>query len=93
MVFEYDSSKSTSNKKKHGLGFEKAKTLWLGDHVILPAITIGEPRYMIIGKINSKIYSCVFVLRNKKIRIISCRRSREKERRIYHEKIEEKDNI
>ena len=90
--FEYDLTKSTTNKEKHGVDFEGAKTIWEGDNVILPAITKGEQRYMIIGKIKSDLYSCIFTIRGEKIRIISCRRSRKNERSIYHEKIRE-DNI
>jgi hypothetical protein len=87
MNFEYDKNKSLSNKKKHGIDFEESKTLWLGDNVILPAITKGESRYMIIGRINSNIYSCIFTRRYKKIRLISCRKSRDKEKKVYCEKI------
>ena len=87
MSFEYDKNKSLTNKKKHGIDFEESKTLWFGDNVILPAITKGESRYMIVGRIDSNIYSCIFTKRNKRIRIISCRKSREKEKRVYHEKI------
>lgn len=87
MDFEYDLNKSKSNKEKHGIDFEEAKAIWLGDNVTLPAITRGEKRYMIIGKIEASLYSCIFTVRNKRIRIISCRRSREKERRIYYEKV------
>jgi uncharacterized protein len=88
MEFVYDINKSDSNKQKHGISFEEAKVLWLFDNVVVPAITKGEPRYMIIGNISSAYYSCIFTIRNGKTRIISCRRSREKERRIYHEAIE-----
>lgn len=51
MIFEYDSNKSSINKQKHGIDFEEAKTIWANSNVIVPAITDGEERYMIIGKI------------------------------------------
>ena len=88
MEFVYDINKSDSNKQKHGISFEEAKVLWLFDNVVVPAITKGEPHYMIIGNIGSVYYSCIFTIRNGKTRIISCRRSRENERRLYHEAIE-----
>ena len=87
MEFEYDINKSAKNQHKHGVDFEEAKAIWAGDNVVLPAITKGEQRYMIIGKIKSSVYSCIFTIREEKLRIISCRQSREKERKIYHEKI------
>ncbi|MCR4288667.1 MAG: BrnT family toxin [Candidatus Scalindua sp.] len=89
MGFEYDSTKSAINKQKHGVDFEEAKTIWSTTHVKLPAITEDEQRYMIIGKINTSLFSRIFTIREKKIRIISCRRSRKKDRNIYHEKIKE----
>ena len=93
MEFEYDIDKSVANKKKHGVTFEEAKVLWVEDNVILPVVTLGEQRYMIIGKIGPNLYSCIFTTRREKIRIISCRRTRDKERRIYHEKLKEENNI
>jgi len=86
MEFEYDINKSKTNQEKHGLNFEEAKAIWLADNVVIPAITRGEKRFMIIGRIDQDAYSCVFALRKKRIRIISCRKARDKERRIYHEK-------
>jgi hypothetical protein len=88
MEFEYNISKSNSNKQKHGISFKEAKYLWLVDNIVLPAMTKGEPRYMLIGNIRRACYSCIFTIRSGKTRIISCRRSREKERRLYHEAIE-----
>jgi uncharacterized DUF497 family protein len=88
MEFEYDTYKSESNKLKHGISFDDAKILWLSDNVVLPAIIKDEIRHMIIGPIGNALYSCIFTMRERKTRIISCRRSREKERRIYNEAIE-----
>ena len=53
----------------------------------MAAKTSDEARYMIIGFLKSEIYSCIFTLRGKKIRIISCRKSHRNERRFYYEKI------
>lgn len=91
MKFEYDTKKSKINKQKHGIGFEEAKTLFVTDNVVLPAISKGEKRQMVIGKIDLVLYSCIFTIRDKNIRIISCRRSREKEKGIYYGKIK-RDN-
>ena len=89
MKFEYDINKSVINKQKHGIDFEEAKSIWQETNVTLPAITRGEPRYMIIGRLRVNLYSCIFTIREEKIRIISCRINREKERKIYYEKIKE----
>ncbi len=86
MEFEWNPDKSRVNKEKHGIDFEEAKAIWLSNYVIIPAITKGEKRFMIIGRIGQDTYSCIFTLRKERIRIISCRRTRDKEREIYHEK-------
>lgn len=86
MEFEYDINKSKTNKEKHGISLGEAKAIWLSDNVIIPAITRGEKRFMIIGRIGQDTYSCIFTLRKKRIRIISCRKARDKEGGIYHEK-------
>ncbi len=86
MEFEYDINKSKTNKEKHGINLEESKAIWLSDNVVIPAITRGEKRFMIIGRIGQDIYACIFTLRKNRIRIISCRKARDKEGGIYHEK-------
>jgi len=84
MVFQYDSSKSKDNLKKHGINFEDAQELWNDpDCIVIPVKTLNEKRYLLIGNLNNKIWSAIFTIRNKKIRIISIRRSRKNEEKIY----------
>lgn len=84
MDFEYDPSKSELNLKKHGMSLEDAKLLW-----DVPGIEIkaraedDEPRFMMIARLNGKFYSCVYTIRQNAIRLISMRRSREAEEKIY----------
>ena len=49
----------------------------------IPAKTIDEPRYLIIGKIGEKHWSAIITYRGEKIRIISVRRARKEEVKIY----------
>ncbi|HPN29820.1 MAG TPA: BrnT family toxin [bacterium] len=84
MKFEFDKNKSIINKKKHGIDFYEAQELWNDqDFIEIPAKTIDEPRYLIIGKINNKHWSGVITYRDESIRIISVRRSRLEEIMIY----------
>ena len=84
MIFEYEKGKSISNKKKHGIDFEQAQELWNDPNcIVIPARTIDEPRFLLIGGYDGKIWSAIFTIRNKKIRIISVRRSRKNEEEIY----------
>jgi len=84
LSFEFDSRKSNSNLKKHGIDFVEAQLLWLDSNLLeIPAKTIDEPRYLMIGKILDKHWSAIITYRNENIRIISVRRSREEEIKIY----------
>jgi uncharacterized DUF497 family protein len=84
MKFEFDSEKSDNNKKKHGIDFLDAQALWDdSDYIIIPAITIDEPRFLVVGKIEDKHWSGVITYRNESVRIISVRRSRKEEIDIY----------
>ncbi|MCX6114207.1 MAG: BrnT family toxin [Proteobacteria bacterium] len=86
MDFEFDPSKSESNKEKHGIDFEEAKALWNDPHLLeIEAQTIGESRFLLIGKIADKHWSAVITYRREKIRIISVRRSRKEEVELYEE--------
>jgi len=84
MEYEFDSPKSDSNKKKHGIDFYEAQALWDDPDLIeIPVKTSDEPRYLVIGKISGKHWSGVIAYRGEKIRIISVRRSRKEEVDIY----------
>ena len=82
--FEFDPDKSTSNLKKHGIDFVEAQRLWEDPYLLeIPAKTIDEPRFLVIGRIGSDYWSAVITYRSEKIRIISARRSRNSEVAIY----------
>ena len=84
MEFDFDKRKSQINKKKHGIDFIEAQALWNDpDRVEIPAKTIDEERFLIIGKISEKHWSTSITYREGKIRIISVRRSRKEEIEIY----------
>ena len=84
MKFEYDPDKSRSNKTKHGIDFDEVQSLWNDSaRLEIPAKNLDEPRYLIIGKIEKKHWSVVVAYRNENVRLISARRSREEEVKIY----------
>jgi hypothetical protein len=84
MPFEFDAGKSQSNREKHGIDFDEAQALWLDENRLeIPAKTIDEPRYLIIGQIKGKFWSAVITHRGDNIRIISVRRSRDEEIELY----------
>jgi uncharacterized DUF497 family protein len=84
MEFEFDIGKGSQNSENHGIDFMEAQLLWEDpDRIVIPARTVDEPRYLLIGKIAEKHWSAVFTHRHEKIRIISVRRSRREEVDIY----------
>jgi hypothetical protein len=88
MTFEWDSRKSLANKEKHGIDFPTAKGLWSDEnrveiHVPHPV----EDRWILIGKKEDKLWTAIYTFRGNAVRIISVRRSREKEVDLYERKI------
>lgn len=84
MEFEFDEFKSQTNYKKHGIDFIQAQELWEDPQRLeIPAKTTDEPRVILIGKVQGKIWSAIFTQRGQKTRIISVRRAREKEVVLY----------
>jgi uncharacterized DUF497 family protein len=83
-MFEFDTSKSESNLQKHGIDFIEAQALWSDSNLLeIPAKTLDEPRFLVIGVIEQKHWSAVVTYRNENIRLISVRRSRDEEVTLY----------
>jgi uncharacterized DUF497 family protein len=82
--FEFDRGKSDINKEKHGIDFFQAQGLWQDERRIeIPARTVDEPRLVIVGVIEGIHWSAVITYRGHRVRIVSVRRSREEEVRLY----------
>ena len=84
MDFEFDLKKSDRNKKKHGIDFIEAQELWNDlDLLEIPAKITDEARFLVIGKIDDKLWTGIITYRNNNIRIISVRRARNEEVELY----------
>jgi len=84
MDFEFDTDKSKANKKKHGIDFVGAQALWKDPaRIEIPAKITDEARSVVIGRISDKYWSSIITYRGENIRIISVRRSRKEEIRLY----------
>jgi hypothetical protein len=81
--FEFDPSKSKSNFDKHGIDFIDAQKLWEQPVVRLLSKVPGELRELVIGNIDSKYWTAIIAQRDGAIRLISCRRSRDEEKKLY----------
>lgn len=83
-TFEFDQEKSRANLDKHGIDFSSAQALWKDPGLVeIPARTDDEPRILMIEIIDGKHWSAVVTPRDANIRIISVRRSRAEEVKIY----------
>ena len=82
--FEFDPTKSESNRNKHGVDFLEAQALWSDPMLLeIPAKTDDEPRHLLIGLIQDKHWSAVVTYRGDNIRLISVRRARTEEVALY----------
>ncbi|MFH1075847.1 MAG: BrnT family toxin [Pseudomonadota bacterium] len=68
----------------YGIDFYEAQALWNdSDFIEIPLKAVDEPRFLVIGRISKNHWSAIITYRNKKVRIISVRRSRKEEVDIY----------
>ena len=89
MRFDWDSKKAEANRRKHGISFDEAATVFLDPHAVSgqdPDHSVGEERYITFGysKLGRLLAVC-HAYRPKAIRIISARRLTRSERKIYEE--------
>lgn len=87
MDFEWDDTKAASNRRKHGVSFDEAKTVF-GDPKALEifdsAHSDEEERYWAIGISNrGRLLTVSFTRRDDAIRIISARKATSGEGNSY----------
>jgi len=86
MPFEFNAEKSAANKAKHGIDFVEAQSIWTDpDRLEIPARSVDEPRYQVIGRVAGRLWSAFITYRdgNESTRIISVRRARPEEEARY----------
>jgi len=84
MEFEFDQGKSQVNLAKHGLDFEQARGLWDDPDLLqVRARTTDEPRWLVVARLEGRIWAAVITYRGDTIRIISVRRARQEEATLY----------
>lgn len=87
MNFTWDPRKAASNKKKHGVSFEEAATVF-GDWFALAIEDAVEPERTLLLGMSERLRVLVVVhveLVDETIRLISARRATSHERRRYEE--------
>ena len=93
MEYEWDEEKAELNRKKHGVGFDEAATVFEDLFYVDfydPKHSIQEHRFLIVGESNQQRLLIVsYTERDDKIRIISARELTAQERKNYeHGKFE-----
>ncbi|MEA2754156.1 MAG: uncharacterized protein QOJ54_445 [Aliidongia sp.] len=84
--FEWDGGKAGANLSKHGIAFEEAKAVFLDPariEISAARVEDAEDRLKIIGLIQRRLFTVVFVMRGTVCRIISARRSNHREEHVY----------
>ena len=88
MEERFDPAKDAVNRSKHGLSLSFGERIFQDEaHLILPAIRDQdhEERYKVVGEVDGKLFTGVFVWRGKFPRFISVRRSNRGEERSYRD--------
>ncbi|MBI4465170.1 MAG: BrnT family toxin [Acidobacteria bacterium] len=87
--FEWDERKNTENKRKHGVSFKEAQTVFFDEHALLiddPDHSESEERFILLG-LSSALRSLVvchcYRRRGGVIRLISARKANRLEREQY----------
>ena len=87
--FEWHEGKAANNLKKHGISFEEAKTVFndpLSITIADDQHSDNEERYIDIGlSSQGQLLVVVYTERQANIRIISCRKATNAERKIYEQ--------
>jgi uncharacterized DUF497 family protein len=87
MEFEWDEEKSVANRKKHGVSFHEAATVFSDPLAITfpdPDHSIGEHRFLTFGlSMMNRLLVVAHTERHGKTRIISARQATRHERTIY----------
>ena len=89
LIFEWDDQKNAQNKRKHGVSFEDAQTVFFDEKAIEfddPDHSNQEDRFILVGLSQSlKVLVVCHCFRSNesKIRIISARKATKKEQGVY----------
>ena len=89
MRFEWDERKNASNRRKHGISFEEAQSVFFDDDAVVfedPDHSESDERFLLLGLSSSlRVLVVVHCLREEGevIRIVSARRATKGERAEY----------
>ncbi len=87
-IFEWDSGNSFKSEEKHGISIEQIESCFYDNQILALGVQVEpqvtEERYGVLAKdLSGKILFICFTVREEKIRPISARLAKRKEREIY----------
>jgi uncharacterized DUF497 family protein len=92
LSFEWDPRKNASNRRKHGISFEEAQTIFVDENALLiddPDHSTDEDRFILLG-LSARLHILVvchcYREQDDVIRIISARKATRSEHRQYLER-------
>jgi uncharacterized DUF497 family protein len=89
LTFEWDEVKARENIRKHKVAFDEGKTIFNDPFLLtFPDVDSSETeeRYVNIGlSVRDRVLVLIHTERQGRIRIISCRKAKARERRHYEE--------
>jgi uncharacterized DUF497 family protein len=83
--YGYDPIKDEGNRAKHGVSLALAEVLFAGPHVVTidDRFDYGEVRAVAFGRINNRLFVCVYADRGAERRVISLRKANKREVKRY----------
>ena len=81
----FDPANDASNRAKHGVSLALGEFLFAGPYVSVvdDRFEYGEVRQVAFGRINGRLFACVYHDRNGDRRVISLRKANEREMKRY----------
>ena len=89
MLFEWDERKRLANIAKHRIKFGDTWLVLGSVFMRLPERSVGdELRYRAIGYVRRNLVAIIYTMRGETFRIISIRKARDDERRLYDQEVQ-----
>ena len=90
MKYVFDPAKDKVNRTKHGVPLALAEVLFAGPHLSMAddRFDYGEIREVAFGRINDRLFVCVYADRHGERRVISLRKANKREVKRYGENLE-----
>lgn len=87
MNITYDQAKRDKTLSERGLDFADINHVFNGKHFTLEddRLDYGEPRFITIGYLDSRMVVCVWTPREDGVRVISMRKANEREQAKYEQ--------